>query len=113
MAYENITIEREGSIATITVNRPKSLNALNSLTLRELMVASGGAEPPDARAYLSATAAEVARRLSFLEEPLAVWELDGGERVCLGSDSNDCIPAREHRNHTRDEAEQRRLACRV
>jgi hypothetical protein len=33
------------------------------------------------RAYLSATAAEVARRLSFLEEPLAVWELDGGERA--------------------------------
>jgi hypothetical protein len=28
---------------------------------------------------MSAVAAEVARRLSFLEEPLAVWELDGGE----------------------------------
>jgi hypothetical protein len=52
-----------------------------SLTLRELTVGAGGAVPNDARAYLSATAAEVARRLSFLEEPLAVWELDGGERV--------------------------------
>jgi hypothetical protein len=52
-----------------------------SLTLRELTVSAGGAVPSDARAYLSATAAEVARRLSFLEEPLAVWELDGGERV--------------------------------
>ena len=52
-----------------------------SLTLRELTVGAGGAVPSDARAYLSATAAEVARRLSFLEEPLAVWELDGGERV--------------------------------
>ena len=52
-----------------------------SLTLRELTVGAGGAGPSDARAYLSARAAEVARRLSFLEEPLAVWELDGGERV--------------------------------
>src|SRR5919109_1025392 len=36
MAYENILVEREGTVATITVNRPKSLNALNSATLREL-----------------------------------------------------------------------------
>ena len=36
MAYENILVEHDGSIATITVNRPKSLNALNSQTLREL-----------------------------------------------------------------------------
>jgi hypothetical protein len=52
-----------------------------SVTLRELMVGTGSVVPNDARAYLSATAAEVARRLSFLEEPLAVWELDGGERA--------------------------------
>jgi hypothetical protein len=52
-----------------------------SVTLRELTVGAGGVAPSDARGYLSASAAEVARRLSFLEEPLAVWELDGGERV--------------------------------
>ena len=52
-----------------------------SVTLRELTVGTGRAAPSDARSYLSASAAEVARRLSFLEEPLAVWELDGGERV--------------------------------
>src|SRR3989440_8937265 len=34
--FENIQVERDGQIATITVNRPKSLNALNSQTLREL-----------------------------------------------------------------------------
>ena len=39
MAYQNILLERDGQIATITVNRPKSLNALNSQTLRELTVA--------------------------------------------------------------------------
>src|SRR5438445_649079 len=34
--YENLLVERADQIATITVNRPKSLNALNSQTLREL-----------------------------------------------------------------------------
>ena len=52
-----------------------------SVALRQLTVGAGGATPADARAYLSATAADVARRLSFLEEPLVVWELDGGERT--------------------------------
>src|SRR5262245_58134329 len=52
-----------------------------SVTLRELTVGAGAEAPSDARAYLSSRAAEVARRLSFLEEPLAVWELDGGERI--------------------------------
>src|SRR6266851_919439 len=39
MAYENIQVSREGPVATITVNRPKALNALNSATLRELLQA--------------------------------------------------------------------------
>jgi hypothetical protein len=52
-----------------------------SLTLRALTVGAGNSAMDDVRAYLSATAAEIARRLSFLEEPLAVWELDGGERA--------------------------------
>ena len=51
-----------------------------SVTLRTLDV-GGGSYEGDARAYLSARAAEIASRLSYLEEPLAVWELDGGERV--------------------------------
>ena len=50
-----------------------------SVTMRDLAVGAGGATTADARAFLSAAAAAVARRLSFLEEPLAVWELDGAE----------------------------------
>jgi enoyl-CoA hydratase len=36
MEYENIIVEREGPIAFLVVNRPKSLNALNGKTLREM-----------------------------------------------------------------------------
>ena len=33
---KNVIFETEGNLATITINRPKALNALNSDTLREL-----------------------------------------------------------------------------
>ena len=36
MEFENILIEREGSIGKITINRPKKLNALNRKTIAEL-----------------------------------------------------------------------------
>lgn len=52
-----------------------------SVALHTLSIGAGAAAPSDARAYLSARAAEVIRRLGFLEEPLAVWELDGREAL--------------------------------
>jgi enoyl-CoA hydratase len=36
MAFDNVLVERAGAIATITVNRPQVLNALNSQTIDEL-----------------------------------------------------------------------------
>ncbi len=36
MAYENLTLERGGGVAVVTLNRPAVLNALNRATLREL-----------------------------------------------------------------------------
>ncbi len=36
MAYQNILLEQNGAIATITINRPNKLNALNKATLEEL-----------------------------------------------------------------------------
>lgn len=52
-----------------------------SVTLRTLKIGAGQLAGHDVRAYFSATAAEIIRRLSFLEEPLAVWELDGGQQL--------------------------------
>ena len=37
--FENLTLEIDGSIAVLSVNRPKALNALNSRTLEELNLA--------------------------------------------------------------------------
>src|SRR5438067_9418159 len=36
MAFENLLLDRDGLVATITINRPAVLNALNTLTLDEL-----------------------------------------------------------------------------
>ncbi|MFI5398834.1 MAG: enoyl-CoA hydratase-related protein [Candidatus Binatia bacterium] len=37
MTYENVLLQHDGAVATITVNRPKALNALNPATLDELL----------------------------------------------------------------------------
>jgi enoyl-CoA hydratase len=36
MPYEHVLVEADGAVATVTVNRPKVLNALNAATLAEL-----------------------------------------------------------------------------
>lgn len=36
MTYENLLFEQDGTIGILTINRPKSLNALNPTTLREM-----------------------------------------------------------------------------
>jgi enoyl-CoA hydratase len=39
MSYENVTVSKEEGLGTVTINRPKALNALNSATLKELAAA--------------------------------------------------------------------------
>ncbi len=36
MAFDNLLVDRDGAVATLTINRPKVLNALNRHTLQEL-----------------------------------------------------------------------------
>ena len=40
MAYENVVLEIEGSLAILKINRPKALNALNSATLEDILSAA-------------------------------------------------------------------------
>jgi enoyl-CoA hydratase len=40
MAYETILVERDARVATITLNRPQALNALNSQVMNELTTAA-------------------------------------------------------------------------
>jgi enoyl-CoA hydratase len=51
--YENLRYERDGAVATLTVSRPKVLNALNRATLGELLQAvSAFRHDPEARVLI-------------------------------------------------------------
>jgi enoyl-CoA hydratase len=59
--WKNITLELDGPIAILTVNRPKALNALNGETLRELSEALEAAlEPVETMALIITGAGEKA-----------------------------------------------------
>ena len=42
MDFKNLLIEKAGGVATLTINRPQSLNALNREVITELSVPSTG-----------------------------------------------------------------------
>jgi enoyl-CoA hydratase len=47
MAYQNILFEKDGAVATITINREKVRNALNMATIGEILAALRAAEADD------------------------------------------------------------------
>ena len=57
MAYENILLETEDGLATLTINRPKVLNALNQQTLTEIAHALDAIQCDDAVRGLIVTGA--------------------------------------------------------
>ena len=53
MAFETLLVDREGKIVTVTLNRPKQLNAINLAMMRELdEVAAGLEDDADARVVI-------------------------------------------------------------
>ena len=57
MTYENLLLEKEDRIATLYINRPKALNALNQDTLLELKDAIGNIAQDDSIDVLIITGA--------------------------------------------------------
>ena len=47
MKFENILVEKNDSLAQVTINRPKKLNALNKATIKELNIAFEDLEDDD------------------------------------------------------------------
>lgn len=62
-----------------------------SAALRSIEVGISAPMVGDMREYLCAHAAEIARTLSYLEEPVAVWELDVQEQMVQLRSSPPCI----------------------
>jgi enoyl-CoA hydratase len=60
MAYENIDVTRDGGVATIQLDRPKSLNALNNAMMGEVAQALTKLEQDDAIGCVIITGSEKA-----------------------------------------------------
>jgi enoyl-CoA hydratase len=97
MPYENLLLTLEDRIATITINRPKQLNALNGRTLMELLGALGeisGSDGVDAMVLTGAgdrafvAGADIAEMSGFTaQQARAFAEL--GHRVCFAFEEID------------------------
>ena len=49
MTYETILVETKGAVTLITLNRPQSLNALNTQTLKDLIAAFAAYDADDSQ----------------------------------------------------------------
>lgn len=58
--YETLIVERDGAVATVTINRPGKLNALNAAVVRELTLVAADLARADARAVVVTGAGEKA-----------------------------------------------------
>src|ERR1700746_2934269 len=58
--YQNILVERRGSVGIVTLNRPSALNALNAALISELAAALDGPEEDTAGRAILLTANEKA-----------------------------------------------------
>lgn len=85
MPYENLLLGVDNGIGTITINRPKVLNALNSATLRELKAAALEMEADPAVKVVILTGAERAFAAGAdIAEMMPMTALQGAEYGRLG-----------------------------
>ncbi len=90
MKYRELIVEREGSLVTVTLNRPKPLNTLSVLMLRELKeVALSFQNDPGIRVVILTGASEVFSAGLDLKDPEVQKMVSGTmderrERVMLG-----------------------------
>jgi enoyl-CoA hydratase len=84
MSYENIRMEKRGPLATVTLDRPKVLNALNAATFAELDAAFGElASDPEVRVVLLTGAGERAFAAGADIRELAAVERAEGKAFSL------------------------------
>ena len=90
MTYENVIVERTDGVATVTVNRPAVMNALNAATLDELQRVTGDLTADDAVRVVVLTGAGgkafVAgadiKELSLLTPTTAEAQARRGQAIC-------------------------------
>ncbi|MHB8419613.1 MAG: enoyl-CoA hydratase/isomerase family protein [Myxococcales bacterium] len=90
MAYENILVERSEGIATLTINRPKSLNALSNATVAELNLAVEAIEDDrEVKALILTGAGDKAfaagadiSEMTHMASPAALTFAELGHRLC-------------------------------
>ena len=68
MTYETILVTRAERVGTITLNRPKALNALNSQVMGEVTAAAANSTPTPALGRSSSPAREGVRRRRDIKE---------------------------------------------
>ena len=70
--YENILVEVDGPVATLTINRPKVMNALNAQTLGEMACAMDALGADDAALSPLASRGEAGGPRQELRDPLSL-----------------------------------------
>ena len=84
MPYENVTLQVDGGLAVLTVNRPKVLNALSHATVRELAAAFHEAEADEAVRVLIVTGAGPKSFVAGADiNELRVLTPAEGEQMCV------------------------------
>jgi len=93
MSFENLLVERDGAVVTITVNRPNVLNALNAQTLDELraVIETAGADDTTRVVILTGAGEKAFVAGADINELAVQTPVDGRDHARRGQDVFDRI----------------------